>query len=111
MGHVSHSQFVSYNECNLKWKLRYIDKLGTFTGNIHTLFGTAMHTTIQTYLTEMYSKSIIAAESLDLNGLLKTEMMKEFKTHTHRKRIGGMKRPNDCYRRNTQQTFILFCTF
>ena len=78
MGHVSHSQFVSYSECNLKWKLRYIDKLGTFTGNIHTLFGTAMHTTIQTYLTEMYGKSIVAAESLDLNGMLKTEMMNEF---------------------------------
>ena len=79
MGHVSHSQFVSYNECNLKWKLRYIDKLGTFTGNIHTLFGTAMHTTLQTYLTEMYGKSIVAAESLDLNNMLKTEMMNEFK--------------------------------
>ena len=34
MGHVSHSQFVSYSECNLKWKLRYIDKLGTFTGHV-----------------------------------------------------------------------------
>ena len=78
MGHVSHSQFVSYSECNLKWKLRYIDKLGTFTGNIHTLFGTAMHTTLQTYLTEMYGKSIVAAESLDLDGMLKTEMVKEF---------------------------------
>ena len=79
MGHVSHSQFVSYSECNLKWKLRYIDKLGTFTGNIHTLFGTAMHTVIQEYLTVMYGTSIIAAEALDLNGMLKTEMMGEFK--------------------------------
>ena len=79
LGHISHSQFVAYNECNLKWKLRYIDKLGTFTGNIHTLFGTAMHTTLQTYLTEMYNKSIVAAEALDLNDMLKTEMMKEFR--------------------------------
>jgi len=79
MGHVSHSQFVTYNECNLKWKLRYIDKLGTFTGNIHTLFGTAMHTVIQEYLTVMYGTSIVAAEALDLNGMLKTEMMGEFK--------------------------------
>ena len=78
MGHVSHSQFVSYSECNLKWKLRYIDKLGTFTGNIHTLFGTAMHTVIQEYLTVMYGTSIVAAEALDLNGMLKTEMMGEF---------------------------------
>tara|TARA_B100001996_G_scaffold362620_1_gene330278 strand:- start:443 stop:1306 length:864 start_codon:yes stop_codon:yes gene_type:complete len=80
MKSISHSQFTSYNECNLKWKLRYIDKLGTFTGNIHTLFGTAMHTTLQTYLTEMYGKSIVAAEALDLNDMLKTEMMKEFTT-------------------------------
>ena len=80
MKSISHSQFTAYNECNLKWKLRYIDKLGTFTGNIHTLFGTAMHTTLQTYLTEMYGKSIVAAESLDLNEMLKTEMMKEFTT-------------------------------
>lgn len=79
MGHVSHSQFVSYSECNLKWKLRYIDKLGTFTGNIHTLFGTAMYTVIQEYLTVMYGTSIVAAEALDLNGMLKTEMMGEFK--------------------------------
>ena len=79
MGHVSHSQFVSYNECNLKWKLRYIDKLGTFTGNIHTLFGTAMHTVIQEYLTEMYHKSIKEADNLDMESRLKEEMMNEFK--------------------------------
>lgn len=78
MGHVSHSQFVSYNECNLKWKLRYIDKLGTFTGNIHTLFGTAMHTVIQEYLTVMYGTSIIAADKLNMESRLKEEMMSEF---------------------------------
>jgi len=80
MGHVSHSQFTSYNECNLKWKLRYIDKLGTFTGNIHTLFGTAMHTVIQEYLTKMYYKSIKEADNLDMESRLKEEMMKEFTT-------------------------------
>ena len=78
MGHVSHSQFVSYNECNLKWKLRYIDKLGTFTGNIHTLFGTSMHTVIQEYLTVMYGTSIIAADKLNMESRLKEEMMSEF---------------------------------
>ena len=78
MGHVSHSQFVSYSECNLKWKLRYIDKLGTFTGNIHTLFGTSMHTVIQEYLTVMYGTSIIAADKLNMESRLKEEMMSEF---------------------------------
>ena len=75
---LSHSQFSSYNECNLKWKLRYIDKLSAASGNIHTIFGSAMHTTIQTYLTEMYGTSIVAAESLDLQTMLKEEMIKEF---------------------------------
>ena len=40
MKSISHSQFSAYNECNLKWKLRYIDKLSKFSGSIHTVFGT-----------------------------------------------------------------------
>ena len=78
MKSLSHSQFSAYNECNLKWKLRYIDKLSKSSGSIHTIFGSAMHTTIQAYLTEMYGTSIVSAESLDLNEMLKTEMVKEF---------------------------------
>ena len=37
-----------------------------------------MHTTIQAYLTEMYGTSIVAAEALNLEDMLKTEMVKEF---------------------------------
>ena len=78
MAHISHSQFTTYNDCNLKWKLRYIDKLGTFVGNIHTLFGSAMHTVIQEYLSVMYNKSIVAADKLDMESRLKEEMVTEF---------------------------------
>ena len=78
MKSISHSQFSAYNECNLKWKLRYIDKLSKFSGSIHTVFGTAMHTTIQAYLTEFYNKSIKSADSMDLPTMLKEEMIKEF---------------------------------
>ena len=78
MKSISHSQFSAYNECNLKWKLRYIDKLGTFVGNIHTLFGTAMHTVIQEYLSVMYNKSIVAADKLNMESRLKEEMVTEF---------------------------------
>ena len=75
---ISHSQFTSYNECNLKWKLRYIDELSLSSGNIYTLFGSAMHTVIQEYLVTMYNKSIVEAEKLDLEIRLKEEMIKEF---------------------------------
>ena len=78
MKSISHSQFTAYNECNLKWKLRYIDKLSLSGGNIHTLFGSAMHTVLQEYLTTMYNKSIVEAEKLKLDVMLKEQMIKEF---------------------------------
>ena len=80
MKSISHSQFTAYNECNLKWKLRYIDKLSLSGGNIHTLFGSAMHTVLQEYLTTMYNKSIVEAEKLKLDVMLKEQMIKEFNT-------------------------------
>ena len=78
MKSISHSQFTAYNECNLKWKLRYIDKLSLSGGSIHTLFGSAMHTVLQEYLTTMYNKSIVEAEKLKLDVMLKEQMIKEF---------------------------------
>ena len=78
MKSISHSQFTTYNDCNLKWKLRYIDELSLSGGNIYTLFGSAMHTVIQEYLATMYNKSIVEAEKLDLETRLKEEMSKEF---------------------------------
>ena len=78
MKSISHSQFSAYNECNLKWKLRYIDKLSKNTGSIHTVFGTAMHNTLQAYLTEFYNKSIKSADSMDLTTMLKEDMIAEF---------------------------------
>ena len=78
MKSISHSQFTAYIECNLKWKLRYIDKLSLSGGNIHTLFGSAMHTVLQEYLVTMYNKSIVEADKLDLKTMLKEEMVKEF---------------------------------
>ena len=79
MKSISHSQFTAYNECNLKWKLRYINQLSLSSGNIYTLFGSAMHTVIQEYLVTMYNKSIVEADKLDLKTMLKEEMVKEFK--------------------------------
>ena len=75
---LSHSQFSAYNSCNLKWKLRYIDKLSLGSGSIHTIFGSAMHTVLQSYLTTFYEKSIKEAEGLPLELMLKNAMIEEF---------------------------------
>ena len=79
MKKVSYSQLSLYGECPFHWKLRYIDKLSISETTIHLLFGTAMHTTLQLYLTTMYNESINIADSLDLNSILRDELIKEFK--------------------------------
>lgn len=66
---ISYSQFSVYNECPLKWKLLYKDNLQVYQPTIHTVFGTAMHETIQAYITKMYEESGVAADKMDLEEL------------------------------------------
>ena len=75
---ISYSQVSMYSDCPWKWKLNYIDDLREFKGNIHTLFGTAMHETLQLYLTVMYSNSIKEANNLPLDNILKQRMVNVF---------------------------------
>ena len=48
MKRISYSQYSQWDVCPYKWKLNYVDKLGTWTDSIHTLFGTSMHEVLQT---------------------------------------------------------------
>ena len=41
--HVSYSEIKLWHECPYKHKLQYIDKIDGFKGNLHTAFGTAIH--------------------------------------------------------------------
>ena len=41
--HVSYSEIKLWNECPHKHKLQYIEKIEGFKGNLHTAFGTAIH--------------------------------------------------------------------
>ena len=69
-----------YSACPLRWKLTYIDKLAPFEKNIYLIFGSAMHTTIQTYLTTLYNTTIREANQLNLYELLQSELITEFNT-------------------------------
>lgn len=71
---VSASQILMYDECPRKWKLSKIDKLQVYTPSVHTVFGTAMHETIQDWLQVMYSTSAKAANEIDLREQLKLKM-------------------------------------
>ena len=82
--HISYSQFSRWTRCPYAWKLKYIDGIRLYSGSIHTVFGTAIHKTIQYYLTIMYADTVKKANELDLNLILKTNMMEAYRTDKER---------------------------
>ncbi len=79
MSRISYSQLSMYNDCPLRWKLNYVDKLSISESNIYLIFGTAMHEVIQTYLEVMYNDSVKNADVLDLHQMLKNKLIEQFK--------------------------------
>jgi hypothetical protein len=78
MAKVSFSQYSMWSSCPQQYKLNYIDKLGESSGNIHTLFGSSMHETIQHYLSVMYGVSKKQADEIELDRLLLDRMKENF---------------------------------
>ena len=78
MGKISYSQFSQWDKCPQMWKLNYVDKVGTFTGNIYTIFGTAVHEVIQAYLVCYYERTIKEADALPLVDILKYRLEENF---------------------------------
>ena len=76
---ISYSQYGMYESCPKHWELAYAKGLRTFSQSIHTIFGTAMHETLQHYLTVMYEKTVKDADAIDLHALLKQQMYDLYK--------------------------------
>ena len=76
---ISYSQWSTYEMCQHKWKLAYIDKLIPFNDSIDTVFGTAFHETLQYFLQLMYTHSVTVAEQIDLTEMLITNLRNEYK--------------------------------
>ncbi len=75
MGRVSFSQYSMWSGCPYQYKLNYIDGLSISTSNIHLVFGTAMHETLQTYLDKCLRISKSQADKLmDTKAFLKDKM-------------------------------------
>jgi hypothetical protein len=79
MSKISYSQFSQWDKCPQMWKLNYLDRVGTFQGNIYTIFGSALHETIQAYLVAYYNKTIKVADSLPLGDILQYRMEENYK--------------------------------
>jgi len=79
---VSYSQFNLFSLCPYSWYKQYIEKIRVENKGIDMLFGSAFHSTFQTYLTTYFNSTIREAESLDLNKILNNNMIEEFKKMT-----------------------------
>ena len=84
MARVSFSQYSTYSACPQQYKLRYIDRLGESSANIYTIFGTAIHETIQHFLSVMYGVSKKQAMEIDTDKLLLEWMRKEYTKETEK---------------------------
>ena len=89
MAKVSYSQYGMYSTCQEQYKLNYIDKLGTSSANIHTIFGSSMHETIQHFLDVMYNVTKKQALQLDLEKMLYNQIVEHF-TKENEKMEDGM---------------------
>jgi hypothetical protein len=63
---ISYTQLSTFRNCQLKWSLRHKEGHYINENSIHTVFGTAMHETIQNYLNVMYNVSGVEADKIDL---------------------------------------------
>ena len=63
---VSYSQYSIYRRCPHQWYLTYIKNLAPYQASIHTVFGTAMHESLQHYFEIMYNQSGAAADRIDI---------------------------------------------
>lgn len=77
--HISYSSVSTYNRCPKLWEMQYLRKDIPFTQNIYTCFGTAMHETMQEWLTVMYHDKVKTANEIDLGKLLYANMVKAYK--------------------------------
>ena len=77
--HISYSSLSTYSKCPKLWELQYLRNKVPFTQNIYTCFGTAMHETIQEWLTVMYHDSVKAANEINLDDLLYTNLVQSYK--------------------------------
>lgn len=78
MSRVSYSQYSMWSSCQHKYKLNYVDKIGIYESNIHFIFGTAMHETIQDFLEIMYGETKKRALEIDLDEQLLANLKRNF---------------------------------
>lgn len=76
---VSYSQYATWRTCNYQWYLAYAQNNQVYQQNIHTVFGTSIHNTLQHYITYCFDVSGKKADELDLDTYFKDQLTEEYK--------------------------------
>lgn len=76
---VSFSQLSLYVTCPHRWYRAYVKKEAPYSPSIHTVFGTALHETMQTWLEILYTDSVKASNEFDYREFLLTRMKEIYK--------------------------------
>ena len=85
---ISYSQLSIFSSCPFRWGLHYRDGYKVFKPSIHAVFGTALHETIQHYLTVFYNESGAAADRIELEAMFKETLRNEYqKVYDKNKKI------------------------
>ena len=82
MNKVSYSQYTTWANCPHSWKLKYVDGHKFDDASINTVFGTAMHESIQNWLDTLYNKSESLAKTVYLHDTFKDRLLELFKENT-----------------------------
>jgi hypothetical protein len=85
---VSYSQYSVYKQCPYRWNLTYKEGMFPFTSSISTVFGTALHETLQHYLTVLYTGSVKESEEIVFADLLYANMVAAYREEL--KKNGGV---------------------
>jgi len=63
---ISFSQYSVYESCPHRWYMTYAKGNYLFTASINTVFGTAIHETLQKYLEILFKESVKASDAFDM---------------------------------------------
>lgn len=77
---ISFSQLSVFLNCNRCWERMYLRKEIANLPSIYTVFGTAVHETLQTWLDVLYNKSGLESDEMDLSELLANRLREIYST-------------------------------
>lgn len=76
---ISFSQYSLWLNCPHSWYLKYVKDEDPFKYNIHMMFGSSIHDTIQNYIDIMYNESGVAADEIDLENFFDERFVGSYK--------------------------------